>query len=376
MSILLVLLVAVAAGMVLAYAVVRSRNMQYWLPGYLRYRLRQLLVRSAGPRHVYLCIGDHYEPYWGKPGQEKARARVKAWRDRFPELAMRYRDSNGRHPVHTFFYPEEEYDEVVINWLREICDQGVGDVEIHLHHDNDTADNLRKTLAGFARLLHDRHGFLREEGGQLKYAFIHGNWALDNSRPDGRWCGVNNELEVLRETGCYVDMTMPSAPSDTQTATVNSIYFAKGRPGQCKSHNTGVEAAVGRWTGPDELLMIQGPLMLNWKSRKFGLLPRIEAGELSADAPPTRERINLWLKAGVSVRGAEDHIFIKLHTHGAEDANVAMFLDGGFETLWQLLEDEVCRKRGWSLHYVSARDMYLRVQELCQMGAAGSKEVE
>ena len=50
------------------------------------------------------------------------------------------------------------------------------------------------------------------ERSEVGYAFIHGNWSLCNSRPDGRYCGVNNELDVLRETGCYADFTLPSAP--------------------------------------------------------------------------------------------------------------------------------------------------------------------
>ena len=37
--------------------------------------------------------------------------------------------------------------------------------------------------------------------GQPRWAFIHGNWALDNAHPDGTGCGVNNELIILREEG-------------------------------------------------------------------------------------------------------------------------------------------------------------------------------
>jgi hypothetical protein len=51
--------------------------------------------------------------------------------------------------------------------------------------------------------LHQRHGLLRKDPvtGQVLYAFIHGNWALCNSRPDGRWCGVKEEIKILLETG-------------------------------------------------------------------------------------------------------------------------------------------------------------------------------
>ena len=94
-----------------------------------------------------------------------------------------------------------------------------------------------------------RHGLLAcdRRTGRPAYGFIHGNWALDNSRPDGRWCGVNNELDVLRETGCYADFTFPSAPSPTQPRKINSIYYAVddpqptpfARPGDRRRHPTG-----------------------------------------------------------------------------------------------------------------------------------------
>ena len=81
--------------------------------------------------------------------------------------------------------------------------------------------------------------------GEVKYGFIHGNWALDNSLPDGKHCGVNNELDVLRETGCYADFTLPSAPSPAQTRTINRIYYAIDDPLRPKSHDTGVPVGSG-----------------------------------------------------------------------------------------------------------------------------------
>lgn len=93
----------------------------------------------------------------------------------------------------------------------------------------------------------------------MVYGFIHGNWALGNSRPDGRCCGVNNELNVLRETGCYADFTLPSFPSPTQTRKINSIYYAVNRPERPKAHDTGRD--VG--TGPPPEKGLRGP-SLSW----------------------------------------------------------------------------------------------------------------
>lgn len=344
-----------------------SRNVHIWLPEYVRQSWQR---RAAGRRapvgDVYVCVADHYEPYWGGADAPRARARVERWCRELPSQAGRHRDSDGRHPQHTFFYPAEEYDERLLESLAQLCRDGFGDVELHLHHDNDTAEQLERTLLEFKRTLHDRHGLLRTDPhtGQIVYAFIHGNWALDNSRPDGRWCGVDNEIEVLVRTGCRVDMTLPSAPSPSQTRKVNSIYFARGRPCQRKGHDGGRDVAVGTWGDPHELLLIQGPLMLNWERRKGGLLPRIENGELSADNPPTADRVRLWGQSGIGVRGAERHLFVKVHTHGAQEATMEMLLGGGLERMWSELETQFGDIPGCRLHYLSAWEMYSKVRQL------------
>lgn len=369
-------MIYVVVGLAVVFGVcllLRSRNMQLWVWAYLRSQVGLLFGRRVKIKHVYFCFCDHFEPYWNKATPEAARLRARQWLDTYPRIATLHRDSDGRRPQHSFFYPEEEYDERILDGLAKMCRDGFGSVEVHLHHDNDTADHLRSTLTTFTKLLHERHGLLRrdETSGELLYCFIHGNWALDNSRPDGRWCGVDNELSVLVETGCRCDFTMPSAPSDTQTSKINSIYFARGKPGSRKSHDAGRDCSVGDWVRPGELLLIQGPLTLNWADRKFGLFPRIESGEISADAPPSRDRINRWERCAVSVVGAEEHLFIKVHTHGAEDKTSEMLFSGGFESLWTGLEEHFRDRADYSLHYVTAWEMYEKVKVLCNREQAG-----
>jgi hypothetical protein len=359
---LLLLFTTVAA--VAAY-VVHARRMEYWLGSHVRESLGRLLRAAPDAKHVYFCFADHYEPYEGTSDAERARRRVGEWVARYPMLAREHRDSEGRPPQHTFFYPEEEYDEVLLDQLAALCRDGFGGVEVHLHHDADSASRLRATLERFAATLHERHGLLRKDAeGKIVYAFIHGNWALDNSRPDGRWCGVDDELSVLFETGCRVDMTMPSAPSDTQTSTINSIYFARGAAGRRKSHDRGRAVEVGSWAAPGELVMVQGPLTLNWRQRKLGLFPRIENGEISPSAPPNPQRVALWGLCHVAVRGAEEHVFIKVHTHGANEPTTAMLLEGGFHSLWSELERQYRDRPGSALHYVTAWEMYERIRSL------------
>ena len=110
----------------------------------------------------------------------------------------------------------EQYRPDYLDGLGRLAQAGLGEVELHLHHDNDDADNLRRDIDRYLRS-YAEHGHLsRDADGRLRYAFIHGNWCLANSRSDGRYCGVDSELALLHETGCYADFTFPSAPDETQ----------------------------------------------------------------------------------------------------------------------------------------------------------------
>lgn len=320
------------------------KNIHLWLPGYLASRPRGDLVSRS---HVFFCFVDHYEPLWQGASLATARDRVRFWRENYPRFADRFRDADGRPPQHTFFYPAEEYRPELLDEVSRLCAAGYGEVEVHLHHDNDTAENLTATLVQFKAQLAG-HGCLS----QNQYGFIHGNWALDNSRRDGRACGVNNELQVLRATGCYADFTLPSAPSDTQTRTINSLYYATDDPHRPKSHDRGEPVRVGGQPTGD-LLMIQGPLALNWRSRKWGLLPRIENAEIAGYAPARPDRVDLWIRQRIGVHGKPDWVFVKVHTHGAQERNFDAVLGNGAARLHECLA-----RQPVILHYVTARELY------------------
>jgi hypothetical protein len=192
----------------------------YWLPSYIKRVIRRSLKEEKiNPAHVDFCICDHFEPYWKGASRTEARQRIGRWLDNYPKIADKYCDSDGNVLKYSFFYPEEEYREKELNILAALCHASYGEVEIHIHHDNDKSDNFKRTLIVYKKRLHEKHGLLsrNRETGEISYGFIHGNWALNNSRPDGRWCGVNDETSILLETGCYADFTMPSAPDVTQT---------------------------------------------------------------------------------------------------------------------------------------------------------------
>lgn len=369
-TVLFLFLLGVGA-IILIWIELRRKNMFLWLPDYVRQGIGNR-VQHDDPMHIMFCFVDHYEPGWQSPGLDVERTRVARWCQAYPMLAKKHRDADGQHPKHCFFYPEEEYREEHLHALGELCAQGFGEIEIHLHHDQDTEDGLRAKMTGFIDKLMHVHGALPQDLGsaQARFAFIHGNWALDNSRPDGRWCGIDNELQVLRDLGCYADFTLPSAPSDTQTAKINSVYYAADDPHRSKSHNRGVDVEVGKAPSGD-LMIIQGPLGLNWKRRKFGFLPRIENGDIRRSSPPTPDRVDQWIKAHVHVKGRPEWCFVKIHTHGAQDGDMDTLLGRAADDMYAYLEQAYNDGLRYVLHYVTARELY-NIVKAAEAGHTGN----
>ncbi len=343
------------------------RALDRWLWSYLT-RCRRPNV--AGPTDVLICVCDHFEPFHGA-SRDEAMRRVEAWCKGFPALSAGPRDADGLPPAHTFFYPIEQADAGVLEALAELCRTAHAEVEVHLHHDRDTADGLRTKLAEGVACLR-QHGFLaQDDTGAVRFGFIHGDWALDDSHPSGRHCGVRQELDVLRECGCYADFTMPSAPDPTQTHTINSVYYASDTP-EPKSHDRGTPLAVGAAPGAGDprLLMVQGPLGLNWRRRKAGLLPRLENGELSGANPPSADRLRLWVDLAAWVHGRPEWVVVKLHTHGGLPRNLEMLLGDPMAAFYRDLPSSGPDGRPWRYHFVTAREL-VNILHAAEAGQGG-----
>jgi len=350
----------------LAWVVVtmmKRRHVMLWLPGWMKgdwagRRERRAIPRDR-PTHIFFCIADHFEPaHAGAPAAVQM-GRVDDWVGKYPEIFGSFRDADGRPPRHTFFYPAEQYRPEHLDGLVRLVERGFAEVEVHLHHRDDTASRLREKLEAFLERLRS-HGLAASDRGtdRVRFAFIHGNWALDNALPDGDWCGVNDELRVLRDVGCYADFTLPAAPSAAQTRRINSIYYATDDPRLPRSHEDGVEVRVGGQPSGD-LMIVQGPLNLRWPGRRaWGLLPSVEAGDISAAAPPEPARVDAWVRTRVCVSGRPDWVFVKVHTHGCSDRNRPVLLGERTAELHRYLGRRYNDGTRYLLHYVTAREMY------------------
>jgi|SRR5271165_734323 len=340
-----------------------------FLPSYIWQRLSRRA--PSGPVHLIFALADHFEPAIDPHGgmarvarDEQAR-RLEWWCRECPKLIDRYRDHDGRPFVRSYFYPAEQYDSGLIDMLAEHCHAGWGEIEIHLHHgipNPDTAENTRRTLVEFRDALAFRHQCLAlEEGSEVpRYAFVHGNFALANSA-GGKFCGVDSEMAVLAETGCYADMTLPSSPvHPSQTAKINSLYECTLPLDQAAPQRQGRDLEVSR--APKTFpLIVQGPLAMDFGR---GGKPGIENASITKTNPLSVRRLRLWTNAAVRVHGRPDWLFIKLHAHSMEPAQKDVVVG---EPMRRFLEELVqgAPDRKQTLHFTSAREMVNIILAAC-----------
>jgi hypothetical protein len=332
-----------------------GKHLDKWLAGWARHAWgRRRGARAVGTRHLLFAFCDHWEPLWNGVSDEVGDARVRFWMDRYPELAARFRDADGRSPRHSFFFPGEQYRARWLDDLASLARRGLGEVELHLHHDGDTAPKLRADIARYTRELASHGHLARDPDGRLRYGFIHGNWCLSNSHADGRWCGVDEELPLLFETGCYADFTFPSAPDESQPARVNQIYWPTGDLARRRAYEGGERARVGV-RRDDRVLLVEGPLAPALRRHKVPVY--VECSNVTATHPGSVARVRTWVAQDIHVEGRPEWVFVKVYTHGAPEAQAASLLgEPG-----RRLHDALARwndGRAWRLHYVTAREMY------------------
>jgi hypothetical protein len=342
----------------------------------------QLLSRHGGEVpsvHLIIAVADHFEPAFVLGGGcaqaelKEQEQRLELWCSEYPKAVSSWVDSDGQTFRHTYFYPAEQYQKPIVERLAEHCQAGWGEIEVHLHHGVDMPDsreNMRSTITTFR----DRLAALgclseTEEGGPARFAFVHGNWALANIR-GGPCCGVDDELQVLADLGCYADFTLPSFPDPSQTAKINSIYECALPLARRAPHRRGKDLRVGQ--PPEKFpVIVQGPLLLDLNRKIRGLpFPRFEYGDLTDAHPPTAARLKLWRRMQITVRGRKDWIFIKLHCHGMDPRDRSSMHGGLLRSFLQQM-DEVKKKEGIQLHYVTAREMFNIVLAACD-GREGS----
>jgi len=188
------------------------------------------------------------------------------------------------------------------------------------------------------------------------YAFVHGDQALANSAGD-RYCGVDSEMQILTDTGCYADFTLPAAPGESQVLRINSIYHCGRAAYERIPHRSGPSLRVG--LQPELPVLITGPQVFDWGRQIYGLpVPRVDDGALTGNSPLSLIRLDRWRNAHIGVLGRPEWVFIKLYCHGFFPRDQENMIG---EPVQRFLEHvlEFAEKSGqFKVHFVTAREAF------------------
>jgi hypothetical protein len=329
-----------------------------WLLRYPAWRAREWASRdSKAATHLIFLAANHFEP----PMESDGLIQLERWCKLARTTGNAIRDHDGTAFRHTNFFPAEQYERRRLEMISALQAEGFGEVEVHFHHgveEPDTAENTKRMLEDFRDVLAEEHKCLSREktGYSPRYAFVHGNWALANSA-GGRFCGVDSEMQILADTGCYADFTLPSAPDQSQVPRINSIYQCGHPLTEARPHRAGPGLKVG--DKPAFPIIFTGPLVFDWTRRVRGLpLPRIDDGALAQNYPLSLDRLNRWRSARISVEGRPEWVFIKLYAHAFfewdQDAMIGEQMKRFMGEVLELAE----RTGDFKIHFASAREAF------------------
>jgi hypothetical protein len=334
------------------------RQYYIWLPSYARWSLGST-ESAPKPVHVMFLITAAFEP-----GSHSDLAR--RWEREYPLLAQRHRDSTGRPLQLSAFYPGDDIVEENLRSLQRLAAGGYAEVELHLHHLNDTPESAlvkyRDAIGHFQTF-----GFLKTIDGNTHFGFAHGNSGLDNSLGP-RFCGVNQELQMLQDLGCFADFTFPSIGAESQPSIINTIYEALDdeRP---KSYDHGTPLRLGQ-APAGGLVIFPAPLVFTPDRRAKRLFVYLENSEIHPSNPVTDHRVDSWIRANIHVAGRPDWMFVRIDGHlASSNAEIDEALGPHFDQALSYLEGRYNDGVNYELHYVTAREAY----NLARAAAAGQR---
>lgn len=337
-----------------------KRNQHNWLPGYL-----WSLVDGSNNtyskeeiRHVMFIFADHHE----HPFDEKEALKSSLdWNKRYKETIAGFTDDYGNPFQYTWFYRNDHRSEDVFLELSKLVYEGLGEIEFHWHHNHKTnmafERELRESLSWFQSF-----GALISTGDNPRtaFGFIHGNWSLDNSLGASK-CGVNLELQILQDAGCYADFTF-STGSKATPKLFSSIFYALDDPGP-KSYDYGVHSRVGKIS--EGLMIFEGPSALDFGHRIF------EQGAVEAwMGSDWNNRVKLWIYNAPFVKGKPEWRFVKVYTHGVQSS--AVILSEKFSDMIQSLS-RLSDEDDFRLHFVTSREGY-NIVKAAEHGESGDPE--
>jgi len=328
----------------------------YWFPNYLQQQV-SATNNSNDIEHLMFIVVDHYEPGFEQEAAIKAN---EAWLNDYQQAVAGKYDSYGNRFVYNWFYPFDQRNDAVLQRLQVEVERGAGEIEFHWHKPCLTADEYQLQLVEAVNWFQQGGAFKAFNASSPRFAFIAGNWDLDNGRGTG--CGVDNEITQLRQAGGYMDMTYSTLGSPAQPRKmINQLYYVQDTLA-AKSYEQGRRVKVGSPAPADPFLMFQGPLSFHWDLE-------FEYGALESYALPSLKRIQRWVDSHIHVEGKPEWSFVKLYSHGIQSPDIVQLHLG---PMLDHLKTETDR-RNIKLHYVSAREAY-NIVRAAEAGEEGDPE--
>ena len=164
-------------------------------------------------------------------------------------------------------------------------------------------------------------------------------------------------MQILADTGCFADFTLPSAPNAAQVAKINLLYEC-GLPLTSRAPHRRAKPLRCGLPPTTFPLIIEGPLLIDFGKREKGRLPvKIENAAVTGPNPPSLRRLQLWMRAAITVDGRPDWLFIKLHCHGMDPRDESSMIGEAAQRFMGDLMGWVRENPVNRLHFVTGREM-------------------
>ena len=238
----------------------------------------------------------------------------------------------GEPPAPLVLLPRRGVPPGVPRAARRARAAGFGEVEIHLHHDGDTAETLEAQLPETHRQVHAPWPPLARCDGGVRGT--RSSTATGRSRTRALTAGGAASTRRSRcSSGPAATPTSrsPRRPTRRSRNIVNRIYWPTGRSareallrvGRARPRRQGHDRPPPADPGPARAVDATRAKTLRSVSRTRRSRPR-------PAAPGARAAT--WVSRNIHVEGRPEWVFVKLHTHGAPELEAASLLgDGGHD---------------------------------------------
>jgi len=301
---------------------------------YLPYNLDQNILKRGEPGQDAIVFGQR------SPAQDKLIQRV-----------MRPLEGEGDHEIHVHVHHESwtrntgEYSKVISKWVNE--------------NSNEEMDKARLNRA----LLQTKEFIARDIGRPIeRWAFVHGNWALNGS--DRSICWIDDEIELLMQHGCFGDFTFPAGRGHCDPVYHSEPYTCLPIK-KAKGYDSHESMPLTIYKGSDAFQ--QGRFFI-WNS-----LIKASTSSLDYYYGPNRDLfkkhewfVQNWLEKSVVLN---DVLYIKTHAHSMKteyeidcSENPIPHLYPDIKEIFNLLE-RVCESAGVALDTITVNNLMDQLQD-------------